>query len=266
MNFNLGKDQLERYNRNIILQGIGLQGQKKIMSSKVLVIGIGGLGSAGIFYLAAAGIGILGLMDGDVVNLTNLQRQIIHFTADVGKPKVDSAKEKINQFNPDVRVRVYKQAALAATILDIIKEYDFVIDATDNFAAKFLINDACVLAGKPFSHGGILCFEGQTLTYIPGSACYRCVFMAPPPKNMALPPSQTGVLGTVAGILGTIQATEALKYITQTGEVLKDRLLIFNAKNMDFRKVKVSRNRQCPVCGDSPTITELRDEGWTSLV
>lgn len=252
MSFNLRDDQIERYSRHLILQEVGVKGQEKIMNSKVLIIGTGGLGSPVAFYLAAAGVGTLGLVDGDVVDLTNLQRQIIHFTSDVHKSKVDSAKEKINQLNPDVQVRMYKQMVLADTILDIIREYDFIIDATDNFAAKFLINDACVLAKKPYSHGGILRFEGQTLTYVPGSACYRCIFNAPPPKNAVLSGSQAGVLGAIPGMLGTIQAAEALKYITRTGELLKNQLLMFNAKSMDFRKVKVTRRRQCPVCGDNP--------------
>jgi molybdopterin/thiamine biosynthesis adenylyltransferase len=253
-------EQLERYSRHIILKSIGIEGQEKIVKGKVLIIGTGGLGAPVALYLAAAGVGTIGLVDGDVVDRTNLQRQVIHFTPDIGKPKVQSAKEKINQINPDVQVHTYQELALAHNINDLIKDYDFIIDGTDNFPAKFLINDACVLAGKPFSHGGILRFDGQTLTHTPGHTCYRCIFTAPPPKNLVPTCSQAGVLGSVAGMLGTIQATEALKYLTGVGELLTDRLLIFNALNMNFRNVTINRNPECPVCGKHPTITTLVDE------
>ncbi|MEK7298764.1 MAG: HesA/MoeB/ThiF family protein [Candidatus Margulisiibacteriota bacterium] len=236
---NLTEDQIERYSRHIILQEVGGKGQEKILDSKVLIIGTGGLGAPAAFYLAAAGVGTLGIVDGDRVDLTNLQRQIIHFTQDVGVPKVESAANKIAQLNPDVKVNAIADVVHAGNILDIIKDYDFVIDGTDNFSAKFLINDACVMAKKPFSHGGILRFDGQTMTYVPGSASYRCVFKEPPPKDAVPTCSQAGVLGAIAGMLGTIQATEALKYITGVGELLTNRMLIFNAKTMHFRTVKV---------------------------
>lgn len=257
---NLTEEQIHRYSRHILLEDVGVEGQEKILNSKVLIIGTGGLGSPAAFYLAAAGVGTLGLVDADVVDLTNLQRQIIHATKDVGVPKVHSAKEKINALNPDVKVKTYHQMALASNILELIEEYDFVIDGTDNFAAKFLINDACVLGKKPYSHGGILRFDGQTMTYLPGETCYRCVFQAPPPANAVPSCSQAGVLGAIAGMLGTIQATEALKFITGTGVNLTNQLLTFDAKTMNFRKIKFKQNKNCPVCGEHPTITELIDE------
>lgn len=254
------EEQIERYSRHIILSDVGVEGQEKIMAGKVLIIGCGGLGAPAAFYLAAAGVGTLGLVDGDYVELSNLQRQIIHFTPDVGKPKVDSAKEKIKAINPQVKIITYQNRVSAANIREIIKDYDFIIDGTDNFAAKFLINDACVFLGKPFSHGGILRFEGQTMTYLPGETCYRCIFIAAPPKGAVPSCSQAGILGAVAGMLGTIQATEALKFLLGLNALLKNRLLIFNAKDMKFREVAFRRNPHCPVCGINPTIKELIDE------
>ncbi|GHV29857.1 adenylyltransferase [Bacteroidia bacterium] len=253
------EDQISRYSRHILLQDVGVDGQEKISNGKVLVVGAGGLGSPVALYLAAAGVGTIGLIDGDVVDLSNLQRQIIHFTADVNKPKVISAKEKINQLNPDVKVVTYYELLTSENAFDIIKDYDFIVDGTDNFPVKFLINDACVLAGKPFSHGGILRFEGQTMTYVPGSACYRCLFHAPPPTGAVPTCSQAGVLGAIAGMLGTIQAAEALKFLTGVGELLTDKLLSFNAKTMQFRTIKTKRSEHCPVCGPHPVITELID-------
>jgi molybdopterin/thiamine biosynthesis adenylyltransferase len=254
---NFTNEQIERYSRHILLQDIGVEGQEKINNGKVLVIGAGGLGAPVLLYLAAAGVGTIGIIDGDVVDLSNLQRQVIHFTPDVGKPKVLSAKEKISQINPDVNVITYHQLFTAENAFEIINNYDFVIDGTDNFPVKFLINDACVLAGKPFSHGGILRFDGQTFTYKPDTACYRCLFHSPPPPNVVPTCSQAGVLGAIAGMLGTIQAAEALKFLTGTGELLTNRLLIFDAKAMSFRTVQTGRNHQCPICGDHPTMTEL---------
>jgi thiazole biosynthesis adenylyltransferase ThiF len=258
---NFTENQLQRYSRHIILKDVGVEGQEKIMNAKVLIIGVGGLGAPAALYLAAAGVGIIGIVDADNVDISNLQRQIIHFTPDIGKPKVVSAVEKINRLNPDVQVNAYQELVTAANIKDIIKNYDFVIDGTDNFPAKFLINDACVMLGIPFSHGGILRFNGQAMTIVPGkSACYRCVFQAPPPKNAVPTCSQAGILGAIAGMLGTIQATEALKFITKTGDLLTNTLLTFDAKTMDFRKVKISRNPKCAICGQNPTIKELFDE------
>ncbi len=252
-------EQIQRYSRHILLQDVGVEGQEKIRKGKVLVIGAGGLGAPVLLYLAAAGVGTLGIIDGDVVDLSNLQRQVIHFTPDVGKPKVISAKEKINQVNPDVNVVTYHCLFTAGNAFEIIRDYDFIVDGTDNFPAKFLINDACVLAGKPFSHGGILRFEGQTLTHQSGTACYRCVFPAPPPPGAVPTCSQAGVLGAIAGMLGTIQAAEALKFLTGTGDLLTNRLLVFDAKTMNFQTVEVERNRNCPVCGKHPAITGLTE-------
>jgi len=253
--------QLERYSRHILLNEIGVEGQEKLLSSSVLVIGAGGLGSVALLYLAAAGVGTLGISDGDKVDMTNLQRQIIHFTADVGVDKVISAGDKISALNPDVHIRIHGFVN-EKNILDILKDYDFIIDGTDNFASKFLINDACVISGKPFSHGGILRFQGQTITVKPGeSACYRCIFEAPPQENAVPTCSTAGVLGSIAGMLGTVQTTEAIKYLTGTGEPLYNSLLTFDAMDMSFRKIKLHRNQSCRVCGDNPVITTPVMEG-----
>ncbi len=253
------EELLERYSRQIILRGVGVEGQEKISRGKVLIVGAGGLGAPAALYLAAAGVGTLGLADGDVVERSNLQRQVIHFTPDLGRPKVVSAKEKLRALNPHVDVVTHRQRVHAGNISGLIADYDFVIDGTDNFPSKFLVNDACVLAGKPFSHGGILRFEGQTLTHVPGRACFRCVFPAMPPKGASPSCSQAGILGAVAGILGTIQAAEALKFLAGVGELLSDRLLVFDALKMGFRTVCVARNPSCPVCGRRPTITRPVD-------
>lgn len=257
--FDFTEEELNRYSRHILLKDVGVEGQEKIKNGKVLVIGAGGLGAPVALYLAAAGVGTIGIIDGDVVDVSNLQRQVIHFTADIDKPKVESAKEKMLAINPNVKVVTYHDFLRADNALDIVKDYDFVVDGTDNFPVKFLINDACVMAGKPFSHGGILRFEGQTMTYVPGHACYRCLFKEPPPAGLVPTCSQAGVLGAIAGMLGTIQAAEALKYLTGVGELLTDKLLTFNAKTMDFRKVKSHKNNNCPLCGEHPTVTQLID-------
>ncbi|GLI39420.1 molybdopterin-synthase adenylyltransferase MoeB [Geobacter hydrogenophilus] len=255
------EQQIERYSRHIILREVGGKGQKKLLEGKVMVIGAGGLGAPIALYLAAAGVGTIGIADADVVDLSNLQRQVIHFTPDVGKPKVESAREKMEAMNPDVTVRTYQEWISAANIARIIADYDFVIDGTDNFAAKFLINDACVMAGKPYSHGGILQFVGQTMTIRPGeSPCYRCIFPAPPPKDAIPTCSQAGVIGVLPGVIGTIQATEAIKFLIGKGELLAGHIMMYNALEMNFRKVKINRNRKCPVCGENPTVTELVDE------
>ena len=255
------ESQLERYSRHIILQEVGIEGQEKIHQAKVLLVGAGGLGSPAALYLAAAGVGTIGVVDYDEVDISNLQRQIAHFTKDIKRAKVDSVAEKMRAINPDIMVRTYRVNLCAANILEIIKEYDFVIDGSDNFPAKFLVNDACIFANIPFSHGGILRFEGQTMTILPGrSACYRCAFPKPPPINVVPSCSQVGVLGAIAGMLGTIQAAEALKYVIGVGEPLTDALLTFDAKSMDFHKVRLKKQKSCQICGENPTITELRDE------
>jgi molybdopterin/thiamine biosynthesis adenylyltransferase len=255
----LSEEQLERFSRHILLKDVGVEGQERILQGKVLIVGAGGLGAPAALYLAAAGVGTIGIVDGDVVDRTNLQRQVIHFTPDIGKAKVTSAREKMLQINPDMTVRTYQERLFARNILNIIRDYDFIIDGTDNFPTKFLINDACVLAQKAFSHGGILRFDGQTMTYVSESACYRCVFLQPPPKDAVPTCLQAGVLGAVAGMLGTIQAAEALKYLIGKGQLLTDRLLIFNALTMEFRTVRLKRNPACPICGAHPTITKLQD-------
>ncbi|MDR2678554.1 MAG: HesA/MoeB/ThiF family protein [Zoogloeaceae bacterium] len=251
--------ELERYSRHILLADVGIEGQEKILESKVLIIGAGGLGAPIAYYLAAAGVGTLGIVDGDVVDLSNLQRQIIHTTAEVGTPKVESAKRKIAALNPDVKVETYRTMLDASNILEILEPYDFIIDGTDNFAAKFLINDACVLAKKPYSHGGILRFTGQTMTIRPReTACYACAFHRPPPAGAVPTCSSAGVLGAVAGILGTIQATEALKVILGVGEPLYNQLLGFDAKTMNFRKTALKPNPHCRVCAGTG-IQKLED-------
>lgn len=255
----LTEEQIERYSRHIILQDVGGKGQERLLSSSVLVIGAGGLGSPAAMYLAAAGIGTIGIVDFDKIDLSNLQRQIIHFTEDLGREKVVSAQEKMRAINPDVKVKTYNTLLNSKNIEEIIKEYDFIIDGTDNFPIKFLINDACVLNKKAFSHGGILRFEGQTFTHTPGNACYRCLFKEPPPKNAVPACSQAGILGAVAGMLGTVQAAEALKSLIGIGELLENRLLIFNALKMEYRTVNIKKNRECPVCGDNPVVKELID-------
>jgi molybdopterin/thiamine biosynthesis adenylyltransferase len=261
----LTEEQIERYSRNIILPQIGGPGQEKLLASKVLIVGAGGLGSPAALYLAAAGVGTIGLLDGDEVELTNLQRQILHHTGDVGKRKVASAQEKIKAINPDVSVQTYDVWARADNIREIVREYDFVIDGTDNFPAKFLINDACHFERVPFSHGGILQFEGQLMTVIPGrTACYRCLFPGPPPSGSTAPCGQAGVLGVLPGVIGSLQATEAIKYLLGMGELLTDSLLTYDALRMDFRRLPAGRRADCALCGANATITTLSDEGKVS--
>ena len=257
----LTEEQITRYSRHILLKEVGGKGQKKLLNGRVLIIGAGGLGSPIALYLAAAGVGTIGIADPDEVDLSNLQRQVIHFTADVGKAKVLSAKEKMLAINPDLNVITYQTWVTADNIADMIAEYDFVIDGTDNFAAKFLINDACVLGNKPYSHGGILQFDGQTMTVTPGeSACYRCIFPEPPPKEVIPSCSQAGVIGVLPGVLGTLQATEAIKFLLGAGDLLSGRLLTYSALRMRFREIPVKKSAKCPICGEHPTITEIRDE------
>lgn len=254
-------EQLERYSRHIILKEIGVKGQKKLLNARVLIIGAGGLGAPAALYLAAAGVGTIGIVDADKVDLSNLQRQIIHATSDVGKLKVESAKETMQNINPDVNVITYHEFVNSGNIADLIKDYDFILDGTDNFPAKFLINDACVMSHKPYSHAGIIRFKGQLMTIIPGeSPCYRCVFKDMPPKDAVPTCRQAGVIGAVAGVIGSLQALEAVKYITGVGKLLTGSLLTFDALEMNFHKISLpKRNNNCAVCGDSPTITKLID-------
>jgi len=257
---NLSEQQIERYSRQIILPEVGGKGQIKLLNSKVLIIGCGGLGSPAAYYLAAAGVGTLGLVDSDKVELNNLQRQILHNIKTVGKPKVESAKETLENLNPDVKIITYQTRLTSKNILDIIKDYDVIIDGSDNFPTRYLVNDACVLLNKPLIHAGILRFDGQITTIIPyETPCYRCIFPSPPPPGSVPSCQEAGILGVVAGVLGILQATEAIKYILNIGELLTGKLLVFNALEMSFRKVNVRRNKNCELCGDNPTIKELID-------
>ena len=253
-------EQLERYSRHIILQEVGVKGQKNLLNASVLIIGAGGLGAPAALYLAAAGVGTIGIVDADEVDLSNLQRQVIHTTNDVGKAKVKSAAETMEAINPDVTVKTYRTFVDSTNIMDLIKDYDFIIDGTDNFPAKFLINDACVMAGKPFSHAGIIRFKGQLMTYVPGEGpCYRCVFKNPPPKDAVPTCKQAGVIGAMGGVIGSLQAMEAIKYIIGKGELLTGKLLTYDALKMEFHTIKLPKDHHCAVCGDEPTITELID-------
>lgn len=257
----LSNEEMERYARHLILKGIGYKGQKKLSQAKVLIVGAGGLGSPAAMYLAAAGVGTLGIADADVVDLSNLQRQIIHTTEDIGRAKVDSASETIKAINPNVEVRTYKEYLNSSNIRAIIGEYDFVIDGTDNFAAKFLINDACIMEKIPFSHAGILQFYGQLMTVIPGETpCYRCIFREPPKSGSVPTCKDAGVIGAMAGVIGCMQALEAIKYITGAGELLAGKMLTFDALTMDTEIIELPpRGEGCEVCSDHPVITELID-------
>ena len=253
-------EQLERYSRHIIFQEVGVKGQKKLLNASVLIIGAGGLGAPAALYLAAAGVGTIGIVDADEVDLSNLQRQVIHTTNDVGKAKVKSAAETMEAINPDVTVKTYRTFVDSSNIMDLIKDYDFIIDGTDNFPAKFLINDACVMAEKPFSHAGIIRFKGQLMTYVPGEGpCYRCVFKNPPPKDAVPTCKQAGVIGAMGGVIGSLQAMEAIKYIIGKGDLLTGKLLTYDALKMEFHTIKLPKDDHCAVCGDEPTITELID-------
>lgn len=238
--------QRERYKRHFMLNEIGEEGQKRLLESKVLIIGAGGLGSPAALYLTAAGVGTIGIVDGDVVDYTNLQRQLLHGTADVGRVKVDSAKETLHAINPDVTIRTYHELVTEETIGDLIAEYDFVIDATDNFETKFLINDACVRAKKAFCHAGLRKTKGQLMTYVPGAPCYRCVFHESPGDAV---PTRAGIIGAVCGVIGSAEALEAIKYLLGRGELLTGRLLTFDAMRMQFHTVTLPKTlKPCPVC------------------
>ena len=254
------EEQITRYSRHILLPEVGGKGQKKLSQAKIFIVGAGGLGCPVAYYLAAAGIGTIGIIDSDVVDLSNLQRQILHHTPDVGRSKVLSATEKIRALNPDVKVETYEGRFTSENARDLVKNYDIVVDGVDNFPAKFLINDVCVMEGKPLVHGGILRFEGRVYTIVPNqSACYRCIFKAPPPPGVVPTCQEAGIIGVVAGIIGTIQATEAIKLILKIGRPLTDRILDFDARTTTFREIRVKRNPNCPLCGPQPTITELMD-------
>ncbi|MSU64014.1 MAG: molybdopterin-synthase adenylyltransferase MoeB [Pedosphaera sp.] len=257
----LNNDEIRRYSRHLILPEVGMAGQKKICSTSVLCIGAGGLGSPIAMYLAAAGIGKIGVLDFDTVDFSNLQRQIIHGTEDVGRPKTDSAKETINSINPNVEVIIHKTRISSENAIEIISQYDIVVDGTDNFPTRYLTNDACVLLKKANVYGSIFRFEGQASVFAPhlGGPCYRCLYPEPPPPGMVPSCAEGGVLGVLPGIIGCIQATEILKLALGKGSSLNGRLLLFNALDMKFRELKLRRDPQCPLCGENPTITHLID-------
>jgi adenylyltransferase/sulfurtransferase len=254
-------DQIHRYARHILLPEIGGLGQQKLLQSKVLLVGAGGLGSPLALYLAAAGVGTLGLVDDDRVELSNLQRQIAHTTDRIGQPKVESAAMAIAALNPDVQVVRHQQRLTAANALDLIADYDLVADGTDSFESRFLINDACFFAGKTLVSAAILRFDGQLATYKPhaGGPCYRCIFREPPPAGQVPTCAQAGVLGAVAGTMGTLQGTEVVKELLGVGQSMAGRLLIYDALETTFRTIKAKRDPGCPLCGDHPTITTLSD-------
>ena len=253
------EEQIQRYSRHIVMPQVGGKGQRKLLNAKVLLIGAGGLGSPTAMYLAAAGVGTLGIVDADVVDLSNLQRQLLHDTDDIGRRKVDSAEDRIADLNPGVRVMKHYTYLSSENALDIIKDYDIVINGCDNFPTRYLVNDACVFLSKPLVDGSILFFEGQATVFLPGQGCYRCLYPAPPPPGMVPSCAEGGVLGVLPGIVGCIQAIETVKLILGLGESLAGRLLLFDALAMEFRQLKVRRDVQCPVCGDTPTIRELID-------
>jgi adenylyltransferase/sulfurtransferase len=260
---NLTDSQIERYSRHIILKEIGGEGQKKILNAKVVIIGAGGLGSPSAYYLAAAGVGKIGIVDSDRADLSNLQRQILHFTKDVGRLKTESAKEKLIAINPDCEVVPHTTRINAKNVLDIIGEYDAVINGSDNFPTRYLINDSCIISKTPLFEGAVIGFSGQAITIKPHeSACYRCLYEEPPPPGRIPSCQEAGVMGAIPGVIGIIQATEVIKWILGKGSLLTDRLLIYNGLEMEFNELEISRNPQCPVCGDNPSIKELRENNY----
>jgi molybdopterin/thiamine biosynthesis adenylyltransferase/molybdopterin converting factor small subunit len=259
----LTPEQVTRYSRHIIMPNVGPSGQRKIIGAKVLIVGAGGLGSPVALYLALAGVGTIGIVDFDVVDLSNLQRQILHQNDDIGLPKVISAQQTLNAYNPDVKVVPHEAPLTSDNALEIISQYDIVINGADNFAARYLVNDACVFLKKPLVDGSILLFDGQATVYLPGKGCYRCLFPQPPPPGLVPSCAEAGVLGALCGLVGSIQATETLKLILGIGETLNGRLLIMDALSMEMRALKIRRDPECVVCGDHPTVTELIDyDAW----
>jgi molybdopterin/thiamine biosynthesis adenylyltransferase len=255
------EDQVRRYARHIILPGIGGDGQQKLMDARVLVIGAGGLGSPASMYLAAAGVGTIGLVDFDEVELSNLQRQLLHDTSDVGRPKVDSGKERLDDINPNVEVVAHKTLLTSDNAFDILGDYDVIVDGTDNFPVRYLVNDATQMLGKPLVYGSIYQWEGQASVFLPGqeAPCYRCLFPEPPPPGTVPSCAEGGVFGVLPGIIGSVQAVEAIKLVLGVGEPLAGRLLIYDALSNEFTTVKLRWDPDCPVCGKHPTVTELID-------
>jgi sulfur-carrier protein adenylyltransferase/sulfurtransferase len=265
--FQYTPEQLIRYSRHFLLPEVGEEGQAKLLEAKVLMVGAGGLGSPSAYYLAAAGVGTIGIIDNDVVDISNLQRQILHANDRVGTPKVESAKKTLEGLNPDVKVIPYQAKLTSENIMEIIKDYDLVVDGCDNFPTRYLVNDACVLMKKPNVHGSIFQFEGQATVFYPGKGpCYRCLYPEPPPAEMAPSCAEAGVLGVLPGLIGVIEALEAIKLILGKGDTLVGRLLHFNTLTMEINTLKLRRDPECPMCGDHPTIHELIDyEEFCSL-
>ena len=256
----LSHEEILRYSRHLILPDVGVEGQKKLKAARVLLVGAGGLGSPAALYLAAAGVGTLGLVDFDVVDKTNLQRQILHGTSAVGTPKLESARARIQDLNPNVQVETFETRLTSENALDIIREFDVVADGTDNFPTRYLVNDACVLLGKPNVYGSIFRFEGQaSVFYAKEGPCYRCLYAEPPPAGLVPSCAEGGVLGVLPGIIGSIQAMETIKLIVGAGEPLIGRLLLFDALKLQFRELKLEKDPDCPVCGRNPTVTQLID-------
>jgi molybdopterin/thiamine biosynthesis adenylyltransferase len=255
------EEQVQRYSRHIILPNIGGKGQRKLLDSSVLVIGAGGLGSPVAMYLAAAGIGKLGIVDFDRVDVTNLQRQILHTTADVGRSKVASAVEHLRAINPTIEIVGHETLLFSTNVFEIFEGYDVIVDGTDNFPVRYLVNDATQFMGKPLVYGSIYQFEGQATVFMPGqeTPCYRCLFPAPPPPGTVPSCAEGGVFGVLPGVIGSIQATEAIKIVTGEGDTLEGRLLLYDALHMDFQEMRIRWDADCPVCGKEPTITELID-------
>lgn len=254
-NVELTREEFLRYGRHLIIPEVGLKGQKKLKSASVLIVGAGGLGSPLAFYLTAAGVGRIGIVDFDVVDFSNLQRQIIHTTKDVGRSKLESAREKLSALNPNVKIETYETRLTSENALEIIKDYDIVVDGTDNFPTRYLVNDACVLLKKPNVYGSIFRFEGQvSVFYAEKGPCYRCLYQEPPPPGLVPSCAEGGVLGVLPGIIGTLQALEVIKLILGVGRPLIARLLLFHALKMSFRELKLRKNPNCPVCGENPTI------------
>ncbi|MBU1078045.1 MAG: HesA/MoeB/ThiF family protein [Spirochaetes bacterium] len=244
----LSEKLLERYKRQLVIDEIGGPGQVRLSKARITIIGAGGLGSSAAFYLTAAGIGTITMIDPDKVGLSDLNRQILYSIKDINRSKVLSAKKRLKTLNPDIKIEAVNTRIDMDNINGLIKDQDFIIDATDNFKTKYLINDACVRNQKAFSHAGVLRFEGQSMTYIPGHSCLRCLFPEPPPLNLSPSPKEAGILGSVAGMIGSVQATEAIKFILETGELLIDTLLTVNLLKMDISKIKIRKNKKCPAC------------------
>jgi adenylyltransferase/sulfurtransferase len=252
--------EVQRYSRHLILPEVGLDGQRRLKGGRVLCVGAGGLGSPAALYLAAAGVGTIGIIDFDAVDASNLQRQILHSTPDVGRSKLQSARERLSALNPEVRIETYETALTSANALELFREYDVILDGTDNFATRYLVNDACVLLGKPNAYGSIFRFEGQASVFATkGGPCYRCLYPEPPPPGLVPSCAEGGVLGVLPGVIGTIQATESIKLLLGAGTTLAGRLLLYDAWTMRFRELKLRRDPACPVCGDHPTVRELID-------